>query len=109
MQQLQDVPVGGLVELEIKRPHMVRALGAQTTRRNRRVLEPLALAATLGNPQALLPPDALHSLAVDLPALAEDLSMSTAITPPRPLAGKLTQTCPQRRVILGDDGLTALS
>jgi hypothetical protein len=73
------------------------------------VPEPLALAAALGNPQTLLAPDALHSLAVDLPALAKELSMRTAVTPPRPLAGKLAKTCPQRRVILGDDRLTALS
>jgi hypothetical protein len=88
---------------------VVGVLGSQTARWNRRVPEPLALAAALGNPQTLLAPDALHSLAVDLPALAEEVGMSTAITPPRPLAGKLAKTYPQRRVILGEDGLAALS
>jgi hypothetical protein len=35
--------------------------------------------------------------------------MSTAIiTPPRPLARKPAKTCPQRRVVLGEDGLAAL-
>jgi hypothetical protein len=48
VQQLQDVPVGGLVELEVKRPHVVGALGSQTARRDRGVPEPLALAAALG-------------------------------------------------------------
>jgi hypothetical protein len=40
VQQLQRLAVGGLVELEVKRPHMIGALGAQTLRRPGGVPEP---------------------------------------------------------------------
>jgi len=32
VQQLQDPPVGGLVELEVKRPHVIGALGDEARR-----------------------------------------------------------------------------
>jgi hypothetical protein len=87
VQELQDVSVGGLVELEVKRPHVIGALRAQPVRGDRRLAEPLALSALLRDPQALLAPHALHSLAVDQPALPEQLRVGASITPPRALPG----------------------
>ena len=71
VQQLHDPPVSGLVELEVKRPHLVRALRPQTTRRHRRLTQTLALAAALRDPEAFLAPHALCALAVQHPAVLE--------------------------------------
>jgi len=87
---------------------VVGALGPQAIGWDRGVPEALALAAALRDPQALLPPDALHPLAVDLPALVEELGMSAAVSPPRSLARKPAKTCPECRVVLREDGLAAL-
>jgi hypothetical protein len=45
VEQLQDPPVGGLVELVVQRPHMIRMLGGQPVRRTGRGTEALAFAA----------------------------------------------------------------
>jgi hypothetical protein len=71
VQQLHDPPVGGLVELEVKRPHLIRAHGAKPARRHRRLAQALALAAALRDPQALLAPQPLRALAIQRPAVLE--------------------------------------
>ena len=69
VEQLQDPPVEGLVELAIQRPHMVGVLGGQPIRRTGRDAEPLALAAPCWHPQAFLAPQPLDGLAVHAPTL----------------------------------------
>jgi hypothetical protein len=108
VQQLQDVPVSGLVELEVKRPYMIRALCPQPFGWDRGVPEALALSAALRDPQALLAPDALHPLTVDHPTLNEQLGMRPAIPPPRPLARKPAKARPERRIVLSEHRLTPL-
>jgi hypothetical protein len=71
VQQLHDPPVGGLVVLEVKRPHLVGTHGAKPARRHRRLAQALALAAALGDPEALLAPQPLRALAIQHPALLE--------------------------------------
>ena len=45
--QLQRPPVGGLVELEVERPHVIRPLGPQPLRRDGRLAKPATLARAL--------------------------------------------------------------
>ena len=104
VQQLQVVPVSGLVELEVDRPHVIGCLSPQPLRRSRRGPEPLALAALLRDPKPLLAPQPLRALAVQLPALIEQQLMRTAIPPPRPAAGDATKLCPQRSVVAATTG-----
>ena len=81
VQELQDPPVGGLVELEVERPDLVGALCSKPIGRDGRVSEALTLSPALGDPEALLAPDPLHSLAVELPPLLEQAGMSSSIAP----------------------------
>ena len=69
VQELQDPSVGGLVELVVERPDLIGVLGAQALGRHGRLSEALALAPAGGNSQALLAPEALHSLAIQAPTL----------------------------------------
>jgi hypothetical protein len=108
MQQLQDPPVGGLIELEVQRPHVIRLLGAQPLGRDGRGPEPLALAAPLRHPQALLAPQPLRALAMQHPSLFEQPLMRTAIPPPRTIARDLPQLRAQRRVVARDQWRVAL-
>jgi hypothetical protein len=55
-EQLEDPPVGGLVELVVQRPHMIGVLSCQPVRRAGGAAEPLALAPLRRYAQALLPP-----------------------------------------------------
>ena len=83
VQQLQDPPVGGLVELEVKRPHVIGALCSQALGRHGRVAQALALAPAHRHAQALLAPQALHALAVDRPALLAQLGVCATVSPAR--------------------------
>jgi hypothetical protein len=108
MQQLDDPPVSGLVVLEVKRPHVIRALRAQSARRDRRLAEALTLAPPLRDAQALLAPQPLRALAIHAPALLEQPDVRTPVPPTRPLPRKLPQSSAQRRVITRDARLAAL-
>ena len=99
VQQLQRPSVGGLVELEVERPHVVEPLGAQPLGRDRRVSQPPALALAHRDSQPLLAPQALHTLAVHLPAQLPQVMMRTAIPPPRTVLRELPQLGAQRRII----------
>jgi hypothetical protein len=56
----------------------------------------------------LLAPQALHSLAVDLPALLAQMMMRAAIPPPRTVHRELAQLGAQRSIVIGTLGLMAL-
>ncbi len=64
MQELQEPSVGGLVELEVERPDLVGMLGMQALGRHGGLADALALSPPLGDPQALLAPQASDALAV---------------------------------------------
>src|SRR3954451_4153994 len=108
VEQLDRAAVDGLIELEVDRPHVPRPLGAQPIGRNRGLAETLALAPPRRNPQALLAPQPLHALAVNHPALIDQLRVRAAVSPPGPPNGDLTQRGSQRPLVAGDDGFTAL-
>jgi hypothetical protein len=81
VEQLQDPAVGGLVELVVQRPHVVRVLGGQPIRRTGRGAEPLAFAPPDRDAQAFLAPQPLDGLAVHPPALLAELGVGAAIAP----------------------------
>jgi hypothetical protein len=108
VQQLQDPPVGGLIKLEVQRPHVIGVLGAQPLGPDGRGPEPLALASPLRHPQALLVPQPLRALAVQRPALIQQPLMRTAIPPPRTIARDLPQLRAQRRIVASDQWRVAL-
>src|SRR5437764_2665866 len=85
VEQLQDAPVDGLVELKIERPHLVGPFGPQPLGRDRRLSKASALAPPLRYPQSLLSPAPLHPLAVDLPAQLPQVMVRPPIPPPRSL------------------------
>jgi hypothetical protein len=65
--QPQRPAVGGLVMLKVDRPHLVRRAGHDLAPAGP-AAGPRALARPSDDAQALLAPQALHPLAVDLPA-----------------------------------------
>ena len=80
-----------LVAHEIKCPHMIWALSSQPVTWHRGVPAALAFAPLGGHPQAFLAPQPLGALAVNRPALLEQMLMSLAIPPARPLARERSQ------------------
>src|SRR5437763_5714565 len=108
VEQLDHLAVGGLVELKIECPHLIRALRPQPLRRHRRLPKPPALALAQRYPQPFLTPDPLHALAVDLPALLAQPMMRATVPPPRTVRRELAQLSAQRRVIPGTHRLSAL-
>jgi hypothetical protein len=116
VQELENPPVGGLVELEIQRPHVIRPRRAQPLDGHGGCAEPLALAPPLRHAQAFLAPQPLRALTVHAPALLEQQLMRAPVPPPRPAAGDPAQLRPQpliagragrlmalRRAVLADD------
>ena len=67
VEQLQDPPVRGLVELEVERPDVVRTLSPQPPGGHRRVPQALTLASLQRDARPLLTPEPLHPLAVHTP------------------------------------------
>src|SRR5918995_7220395 len=99
--QLQPPSVGGLVELEVDGPHVVRPLGSQQRPATRRP-DPLALARRRP-PQALVPPQAPRALAVDGVTFPAQDRVRRLPAPPRMLTGDLPQPATQL-VLLGRAG-----
>ena len=108
VQQLEHMPVGGLIELEIERPHVAWALSAQPSVGCGRGAQPAALARAPRHPQALLAPQALHALAIDLPTLIAQMRVRLAIAPPRPPRRERTQLAAQRLIVGRRIGLATL-
>jgi hypothetical protein len=87
VEQLQDPPVGGLVELVVQRPHMVRVLGSQPVRWTRGGADPLAFAPLGRHAEAFLAPSPLHGLAVDRPALLQEPGVGRGDSPTSDMRG----------------------
>ncbi len=101
VQQLQPPAIGGLVELEVQGPHLVRALRPQQLAATGWA-GPLAPAR--GRPaQALLPPQALRALAVDGPALPAKDGVGGLPAPAGVRPGDGSQS-PSELVLLGRAG-----
>jgi len=82
VEELQLAPVCGGIVLEVKRPEMARVGCAQATWAiYGQDAEPAALALAHGHAQPLLTPDPLYALAVDLPALADQVAVGAAVAP----------------------------
>src|SRR3954463_5767384 len=62
VEQLEHAAVGGLIELEVQRPHVTGPLGPQPVGRHGRLTEAPALAPTGRNPEAFFAPETLHAL-----------------------------------------------
>src|SRR3954451_23258272 len=105
VEQLDRAAVDGLIELEVDRPHVPRPLGAQPIGRNRGLAETLALAPPRRNPQALLAPQPLHALAVNHPALIDQLRVRAAVSPPGAPNGDITRGGPEGPLARGGAGL----
>src|SRR5581483_1259133 len=86
---LQPALIGGLIELEVDGPDVVRPLCAEPV--GERWSQPPALAAKLGPSQALVPPQALDALAVDVPALSTNDRVGGLPAPPRMALGDLAE------------------
>jgi hypothetical protein len=87
---------------------VIRPLGPEPITGHSRFPTSLAFAALGRHPEPFLTPQPLTALAVDIPALIEQVLMRAAIPPPRPTARKRDQLRSQRRVILGNSGLMTL-
>ena len=92
VQELQDPPVGGLVELEVERPDLVGALCAKPLGRHGRGAEAPALSAALGDALALL----------------EQAGVGSSIAPARTLCRELTEANSQGSVVAWGVRLMAL-
>ena len=108
VEQLQHAAVGGLIELEVQRPHVTGPLGAQPIGGHGRLAEAAAFAAARRDPEAFFAPQALHALAVDLVAELAEADMRAPVAPPRPLGRELAQQRPQHLVGVDGVGLVAL-
>ena len=87
---------------------MIRPLGSQPLSRDGRLPEPPAFALALRDSQPLLAPQALHPLAVHLPAQLAQPMVRATVPPPRPLLGELPQLGAQHGVIVDPLGLVTL-
>jgi hypothetical protein len=108
VEQLEDPPVEGLVELVVQRPHMIRVLGRQPVRRDGRAAKSLAFAPLGRHAEAFLAPQALDGLAVHGPALLAQHGVGAAIAPPGMDAAELPQLGAEGLVPLGLDRLVTL-
>jgi len=108
VEELQLTAIGGRVVLKIQRPHMVGAHGAEPAGRRARRTEPAPFARSARHPQALLAPDPLGALAVEIEALEAQLRVSAAIAPARMHSRDPAQTLTQRLIVAGDLRLVAL-
>src|SRR3954466_13231466 len=73
VEQLDRAAVDGLIELEVDLPHVPGPVGARPIGRARGLSRALACAPRRRAPQTLLAPQPLHALAVDDPALVDQL------------------------------------
>jgi len=89
VQQLQHPAVEGAVELEVERPDVIGPLRTQASRRRRRGPKTLPLAPLRRHAQALLTPDPLDLLAVQLPALATQRRPGAPVPPAGMLPSEL--------------------
>jgi len=83
VEDLDDPPTCGDIELEVECPHVIRLLGDESIRRRGRDPDPQALAPPLRNAQALLAPEPLDLLAVHVMTLPDQYRVRAAISPPR--------------------------
>jgi hypothetical protein len=83
-EQLEPPAVGGLVELEVQRPHVVRVLGVQPL--GRVGPDPAALARCLWPAQSVLAPQAPDPIVVDRLPVAAQQPVRHPPAPPRMLS-----------------------
>jgi hypothetical protein len=95
--QLQPPAVGGLVELEVDRPYLVRPVGPQPLGDLRR--DPAALPGSDRPAQAFLAPQPPDPLVVDVRLWAVGFAAQQPVrhppAPPRMLAGDVAEPCTQ--------------
>ncbi len=108
VQQLEVVPVGGLIPLKVDRPHMIGPLSPQPLGRDGQLAQPLAFAALGRHSEALLAPHPPGALDVQRPPVLQQQRVRAPVPPPRALPRDPSQLRLQRRVIVGDRGLVAL-
>jgi len=88
VEQLQLAAVRNLVELEAQGPQHVRPGRAHRPHRHADAPERL-LALAVPDPQALLPPQAVDALAIDVPAGLAGLRSRSTPSPPGTVLGEL--------------------
>jgi len=93
VEHLQSSAVGGLVELEVQRPHLVGVGGVQPL--GAVGSDPAAFAAGHGAAQPFLAPQPADPLVVDRLAIAAQQSVRHPPAPPRMLAGDAAQPAAQ--------------
>jgi len=108
VEELQLAAVSSRVMLEVQRPDVIGVAGAKPVGGRGRVSEPAPLSGLARHPQALLAPDPLGALAVEIEALEAQLRVSAAIAPARMHSRDPTQTLTQRLIVAGDLRLVAL-
>jgi hypothetical protein len=108
VERLEDPPIGGLVELVVQRPHVIGMGGRQPLGWCGGGAQPPAFAAPCRHSQALLAPQPLDGLAVHMPALLAQLSVSAPVPPPGVDAAEPAQLLAQHPIPVGLQGLVAL-
>lgn len=94
VQKLEPPTIDGGVELEVHRPHLVRVLGPVTPHRNICGPCPLSLPGS-GPLQAFLPPEPLHPLVIDGPALPPQQAVGHPPATADVLSGNLLEALAQ--------------
>jgi hypothetical protein len=102
VQEFQPPAIGGGVELEVHRPHLVRVCGLVTPHGAVGGTSPLLLSGS-GPLQALLPPEPMHPLVVHRPALAPQHAVRHAPAPADVLGCDLPEPSPQLGLLDIDD------
>ncbi len=108
VQELEDAAVRGRIELEIERPHVIRALRLQPRGGDGGGAEAQPLAPFGRHAQALLAPQALDLPAVYRPSVVAQSRPHAAVAPARMLARELEQASAQRLVTITSARLVAL-
>ena len=94
VQELESAAIGGGVELEVHGPHLVGMLGPVTPHRTICGPCPLSLPGS-GPLQAFLPPEPLHPLVIDGPALPPQEAVGHPPAPADVLSGNLPEALAQ--------------
>ena len=102
VQELESAAVGRGIELEIHGPHLVGMLGPVTPHRTIGRPCPLSLPGS-GALQAFLPPEPLHPLVIDHPALPHEEPVGHPAAPADVLSRDVSETLPELGLFQIDD------
>jgi hypothetical protein len=101
-EELESAVIGGGIELEIHGPHLVAMLGSVTPHRAVGGPSPFSLPESWPL-QTFHPPEPVHPLVIDGPALSPQQAVGHAVAPTDVVRGDFVETPPELGLLDRDD------